>query len=91
MAKIVRIVCAANGSPTPHDGRFVVDWNPHTQAGILELTSTPDPKQARRFERTEAFMEWNTVSNLEPRRPWDQQPNKPLTGITIIIEDEPHV
>jgi hypothetical protein len=86
--KIVRVICAANGDVTPHDGRYVVRWNPHTQAGVLELTSTDYRPRARRFTMQEVHQEWSTVSRVEPTRPWDGKPNRPLAGVSIEIEDE---
>lgn len=83
---IAQIHCAANGTPTPHDGRYVVDWNPHTKAGVLELTSTTDKAQARRFVMREATVQWRTVSQVQPQRPWDGMPNRPLTAVTIVFE-----
>jgi hypothetical protein len=88
MSVSVRVIGAANGKPTPHDGRLVERWNPHTYAGTLELTSTTNPKLARRFDSvTDALTEWNTVSYVEPLRPWDKRPNKPLTGLTVELVD----
>jgi hypothetical protein len=86
MSRIVQVVCAADGGRTPHDGRWVVSWNPHTEAGTLELTSTSDKAKARRFENGDEFVEWKTISKVQPRRPWDGKPNRPLTGITIHTE-----
>ena len=92
MSVIVRIVGAADGSSkTPHDGRFVGAWNPHTKAGTLELSSTSSRKRALKFPTpTEAMIVWNTVSRVQPLRPWDGKPNKPLTGVTveILAEDD---
>lgn len=82
---ILRILCGADGSTTPHDGRYVVFWNPHTEAGVLELISTPDPAEAHVFTRAAAVTEWRTVSCVQPRRPWDGLPNRPLTSITIEL------
>ena len=82
-ARIVQIVGAADGSHTPHDNKYVKSWNPHTRAGILELTSTSNIAEARRFENGEEFEEWRTISNVQKTRPWDGRPNRPLTGITI--------
>lgn len=83
----VKVVSAADGiTPTPHDGRYVVAWNPHTEAGTLELTSTDDRAQARHFQNGEEFTEWKTVSAVQPKRPWDGRPNRPLTAVNIEIE-----
>lgn len=89
MKSIVRVICRSDSQPTPHDGRYVVAWNPHTPAGVLELTSTDDKAKARRFDTPEAFAEWQTISEVEPIREWDRKPNRPLTGITIEIERVP--
>ena len=82
---VVRVLGAADGGVTPHDGRYVVNWNPHVTAGTLELTSTDDMAQARRFPWPDVFDEWKRVSRVEPRRPWDGKPNSPLTGIHIEV------
>ena len=71
---------------TPHDGRFIVSWNPHTKAGILDLTSTQDPRQARVFSLVDLWEEYRTISLVEPVRPWDGEPNRPLTGINLAVE-----
>jgi hypothetical protein len=84
------VVGRADGSgPTPHDGRYVVSWNPHTEAGTLDLTSTAEISKARRFENGDEFTEWKTVSRVQPRRPWDGMPNRPLAGITIQTMEAP--
>ena len=88
MTCIVQIVCAGDGSPTPHDGYWVVSWNPHTRAGVCALHSTPNKDRARRFEsKAQALEEWGTISNRQGIRPWDGKPNKPLTGLTIEITE----
>lgn len=83
---MVRIICAASFDVvTPHDGRYVKAWNPHTPFGVLAVTSTDDVSKARQFTNTaEAMKEWNTVSNIESVRP-DGRPNKPLTAVTVEI------
>lgn len=82
---VVRVVQRADGSSTPHDGRYVVSWNPHTKAGVLELTSTTDLAEATHFPWPDVFDQWKTVSKRQPTRPWDGKPNRPLTGVTIEI------
>lgn len=86
MATIVRVIAAApGGKATPHDLRYIVRWSPHTRAGLeyLDVETTDDPAKARRFEGAEAFVEWNTVSRVQPVRPWDRRPNKPLSALTV--------
>lgn len=63
------VVCAADGRSTPHDGRFVVTWNPHTRAGTLDIVTTDDVTKARRFQYAELMNEWRTVSLVQSRRP----------------------
>lgn len=88
MSSIVLIIGQAGPGSTPHDGRYVVAWNPHTAYGTLECTSTADVAKAHRFDGIEAFQAWNTVSSVQPTRP-DGRPNKPLTALTIDIMAEP--
>ena len=87
MSRTVKVVCASDGSRTPHDGRYVVAWNPHTEAGVLELTSTSDITQARWFRDGNEFAEWRTISRVQPIRPWDGKPNRPLTAVSIETEN----
>lgn len=85
---IVRIVGAVGDIATPHDGHFLMDWNPHTEYGHLEVYSTAIKYKAKRFaEAKDALDEWNTVSNVQPTRP-DGKPNRPLTALSILIEKE---
>ena len=86
MAVLVKIIEAADGSPTPHDGRWVVNWDPHTRYGVLDITSSINKVFARRFESSsQALIEWNTISNVQPVRP-DGEYNRPLTAVTILVE-----
>lgn len=92
MSVIVKIMGpAAVGFPdaatdTPHDNRYLVSWNPHTEAGVLECTSTDDPKEAREFSHVaEVLREYYTVSNVQGVRPWDGGINRPLTGMHLIL------
>ena len=87
MTVIVRIIALAGGTGTassPHEGRWVRYWNPHTRAGVCELETTVNRAEARRFASPDVVMaEWRTVSVVEARRPWDGEPNRPLTGLSI--------
>jgi len=86
MSVIVQIIGAASGIRTPHDDKYVVAWDPHKPFGILAITSTTDISKAHHFtDAREALDQWNTVSNIQPTRPTDGRPNKPLTGISIDI------
>lgn len=85
MSVVVRIMCGPGGSATPHDGRYVVRWNPHTPYGVCRVDSTDDIRQARRFANAaEALAVWNTVSHVDPVR-FDGKANKPLAALTIDI------
>lgn len=84
-SSIVKIIGAADGTVTPHDGRFIIDWNPHVKAGTLEVTSTDNPGEARVFNNGAEFVEWKTISRVQPVRPWDGKPNRPLAALTIEI------
>jgi hypothetical protein len=89
MSVIVQVIGASSGVPTPHDGRWVVEWNPHVPFGTLALTSTDDPAKAKRFPSFEDVMrQRRTVSHVQAYRP-DGQPNRPLSGIDIEIKNAP--
>lgn len=88
-AKVILIECDANGNPTPYDREYVVAYNPDTEYGTLDLTTTPDPAKALRFPGpVEAFRFCKRVSALQPTRP-DGQPNRPITGLCVWIENAP--
>lgn len=84
---IVTVIGAANGEATPFDGEYVASWNPHTPYGVCKVTTTTDKTRARVFPKvSDALEELRTVSKVEPRRPTDGKPNRPLTGLTVSIE-----
>jgi hypothetical protein len=83
--RIIRVISASNGRPTPHDGRYVLHWNPHTEFGVLELVSVSDPALARRFSLGEIVAQRRTISRVQSRRP-DGAPNRPLLAITVVVE-----
>ena len=79
---ILRVLGAADGTPTPHDGRYVTDWNPHTLFGILAVNSTADRDKATVFESHEAMERWKAISSIQKRRP-DGRANRPLSALTV--------
>lgn len=86
MPVLVRVHGAADGSQTPHDGRYVKAWNSNVEFGTLALDSTDDEKQARHFEDAgQVFMERQTISKVQRFRP-DGEFNRPLRSIMISIE-----
>jgi hypothetical protein len=91
MSIVIEIIGAADGkTPTPHDRRFVVEWNPHTKAGIFECSSTGDINQAKQWSTIkEGLDEWNTVSKVETHRSWDGKLNRPLTAVNIAFANKP--
>ena len=83
--KVIKIVTGANGMSTPHDGRYLLGYNPDTVYGDLIMISTPDIAKARRFHDLSAVHElWAAVSKQQPVRP-DGKPNRPMTGLTIEV------
>lgn len=87
MTVLVKIVGAWNVE-TPHDGLYVVSWNSNTKFGTLHVVSTDDPLAAKRFDSIrEATEEWGARSQVEPNRPNDGRPNRPLTALTINFEE----
>jgi hypothetical protein len=90
MPSIVKVIALANPRlRSRHIGRYIVRWNPHTYAGLefLDIETTTDPAKARRFNGSEYLNEWRTVSRVEPRRPWDGAPNRPLAALTIEADE----
>lgn len=90
MAFVVQIIGAAAGSPkTEHDGRWLISADPHTPYGELAMTTTDDRAKATRFDDIAGlFRLWRTVSKVQLVRPTDGRPNRPLTGMSFIIESE---
>lgn len=88
MSVIVKVMAYSNGRGSPHDGRYVVHWNPHTRFGVCEVHTTGNRALAHRFADYEAVMrDWKTVSDVQPTRP-DGEPNRPLTALIIESERE---
>jgi hypothetical protein len=84
MTAVVRVIGISAGGSSPHDGRYVVAWNPHSRFGTCLIDTTDKIADARRFTPEEAMREWKTVSDVEPVRP-DGKPNRPLAGLTVEI------
>ena len=70
MAVTAKVFCASDGSPTPHDGRYVSWWNPHTEAGVLECVTTDDLAEAKTWATiTEVFAERRRSARYSRRGP----------------------
>jgi len=90
-ALILRLLGTADGTPTDHDGRWLVDYDPtrgsvdsHGRPMLAHIVTTDDPRAARRFDdmkELRAF--WFRDSGLPHPR------NRPLTAYTIVLESAP--
>jgi hypothetical protein len=71
----------------PHANRYVKKWNPHSPFGEVWIDTVAEPWEARRFaDLAQVLSEQRTVSRVQPRRPTDGKPNRPLTGLTVEIQ-----
>jgi hypothetical protein len=85
------IVGLLDGTPTPFDGQWVVEYDP-TRRGmdadgrpmLAHLVTTRDPHKAREFT---TFMEaeecWKQAFGLRA----DGRPNRPLTAFIVQIQE----
>jgi hypothetical protein len=88
MSVLVKVASLADGGKTPHDGRYLRRWNPHTEFGTCEIDTTASRAKAKRFaDAGEVLAQWKTVSRAQTFRP-DGNLNRPLTGLTIEIVKE---
>lgn len=83
---VLRVVCVADGSPTPLAGRYVRRWHPSaTRPGLPMVDATDDATKARSFATAaEAYAYWTEVNRKHPVRP-DGQPNRPMTAYTCEV------
>ena len=87
--KVIRAMGFANGRHCPHVGQWLLsfDFNAHNGQGFGVFTK--NPAKAMRFDDAKAaFAFWRTQSVVKPLRP-DGKPNRPLTALTIEIENVP--
>jgi hypothetical protein len=83
---IIRVVGVPEGWRTPHDGRWIVDYDPDTPYGMLALTTTASPAKARHFATfNEAWDYCQRPSATHPKRP-DGRPNRPVSGLSLEFE-----
>jgi hypothetical protein len=85
--KVIRAIAFANGTACPHAGQFVerADFEAHNGQGRMAFTD--DIRKALKFPTAgDAIQFWQTTSKGYPRRP-DGKPNRPLTALTVQIED----
>lgn len=89
MSHVIQILCGADGRRTPHDGQFLVAYDPDTPFGELDLTTSFDIAQARRFvDMVELHRLYSAISRAQPVRP-DGKPNRPITGLTLEVVNVP--
>jgi hypothetical protein len=87
--KRILIVGLCDGSATPFDGKYVLEYDPTRpgvspdgEAMIAHLRVTEDPNAARQFQDAgEALAFWKLAHGLRP----DGAPNRPLTAFTVEI------
>jgi hypothetical protein len=87
--KVIKAVAFANGMPCPHAGQWLsrADFEAHNGQG--HMTFTDNPRRAMKFaDAAAALSYWQTPSRKWPLRP-DGKPNRPLTALTVEIEDAP--
>lgn len=81
--KVIKAVGYANGEPCPFAGQYLVSYDPDAPAADFAW----DKDKAKRFPDLEAALaEWNQVCGTDPVRE-DGKPNKPLTAITVVIDN----
>lgn len=84
---VIRAEGFVNGASCPHRGQYLksFDFDAYGGQGFGEFTK--DRAQAKVFKDAgEAMTFWKTVSKVKPRRP-DGKPNRPLTALTVALED----
>jgi hypothetical protein len=85
VSAVIRVIGLIAGRRSPHDGRFVVDYDP-TPIACGEppvLVTTSDIEYARRFDSTvSALRFWQMDSGLLRD---DGKPDRPLTAYTVEI------
>lgn len=87
--KLIRAVGFANGVPCPHEGQYLETFDFEASGGRGYGTFTPHAERALQFATAgDAIAFWRTPSATVPTRP-DGQPNRPLTALTVEIEDAP--
>jgi hypothetical protein len=87
--KVIKAVMFANGAPCPHAGTYLKSADFEAHGGIGWMTFTRNPGSALKFDSAGAAIAyWRTRSKTVPTRP-DGKPNRPLTALTVEIEDAP--
>lgn len=101
MAFLMRLESLMDGTQTPFDGQYLVEYDPerdgvddHGEPMDAHLVTTADPAKAKRFEDLIEFQHtWALVCQRRPVR-YDGKPNRPLTSFmvsTVRINDDGEV
>ena len=84
----IRIISLADGDPSPFDGQYVAEYDPHRDGVapdgrpmICHLVTTPDREKALDLEAGKAFELWRKSCGMRE----DGKPNRPLTAFTVEI------
>lgn len=93
MKTVMKIVGLINGGTTPFDGEYLLEYDPGVDGEepgtgmpmYCHLRTVRDQRQAKRFDDTGAFEEWQRTDPRQPVRD-DGQQNRPLTAFTVEIE-----
>ena len=85
MSVIIRLVGRIHGGPSPHDGRYVVNYDPRLIGGAFLLETTGLRSRAKRFPSAiEAIAFYRQVC---PNLPEDSpgHANRPLCAFTVEL------
>jgi hypothetical protein len=87
MTYVMQLVGLANGDGSPHEGEFLVEYDPPAMRadGTYEggnIVTSRDMAQALQFADPGALLEcWRQTNGTRP----DGKPNRPLTAYTVEI------
>lgn len=88
-AFLIRAIGFADGTPCPHTGHWLMAFDHDAHDGLGHGIFTTSVNSAKRFASMGDAMEfWRRQSTVKPLRA-DGRPNKPLTALTIEIEELP--
>jgi hypothetical protein len=84
---VIRALGFANGMPCPHENEWLKNFDHEAFNGQGHGVFTDRIEHALRFAAKNAPLAfWNKQSTVRPLRP-DGRPNKPLTALTVEIEE----
>lgn len=85
MSAVIKLIGLANGRPTHHDGRYLVDADIETGSMLPVVSTTSHIEQALRFDNFDSAIEyWKRQAQGRRIRP-DGKPNRPLTVYTVEV------